>query len=278
MTELDWSIPPSLTDDSAEVARTKAALRTVLVRTAPRLGLTTTAVEAVVTYAQVTTWRRGQAILATGDPHDLAGIVVEGAVRLICDGPDGGRMIAQLAGPGRLFGVAPSNDRPRLFGAVAHTPSTVAMISRGVMSAILAGLPPGEALRLLLYSWRLSSVLLHDKCLLLMLPLRERLLYELRMLAREFGRPCRDGVCIDVPLRHDDLAALVVATRAKVSRAMAELRALGYVGVVDARIVLKRPPETDARPSMRPAARGTSTRPRMSRLRPAPGVSVLAAR
>ncbi len=248
-TDADTPLDPSTT------AHAQATLRALLARAAPKMGLTAAAVDVLAAHARITLWRRGQSILAADDRRDLAAVVVKGAVRLVCTSPGGHQMTAYLAGPGRLFGVAPSLERPRqaLFGAVAHMPSTVALLPPGIVSAVVAGLPPGDALRLLAGSWRLLSVLLHDKCVLLMMPLRVRVLHELEVLARDFGRPCREGICIDVPLRHDDLAALVVATRAKVTHALAELRQLGRVGVVEARLVLRQPPSgTHPFPSRRP--------------------------
>src|SRR5207247_4409876 len=75
-------------------------------------------------------------------------------------------------------------------------------------------------------------------CLLLTMPLRERVLLELVELARLFGRPHEAGTLIDLALRHADLADLVGGARANVSRAVAQLRHAGRIDVVGGRFVL----------------------------------------
>src|SRR5438094_333685 len=144
--------------------------------------------------------------------------------------------------PGQFFGLASLFDRPgrRQFSAVAHVPAAVAMMSQEVMNGVAAGLPAGRALQLMAYSWRALSWLLYEKCLLLTMPLRDRLVHELEVLAHDFGRPDPAGVLIDLPLTQADLAELVVGSRAKVSRCVADLRRAGKLEVSGRRLILTR--------------------------------------
>jgi CRP-like cAMP-binding protein len=64
---------------------------------------------------------------------------------------------------------------------------------------------------------------------LLGLSLGERVVYELCILTRTFGRPYEGGVLIDAPVRHADLAELVSGSRANVSRHMGRLQRAGLV-------------------------------------------------
>jgi len=220
----------------------KATLRALLTRHAGRLGLTVSAIESIVAQSQVTHWKAGQQIFAPEDAHDLASFLVAGAVKVICPGRRRFPVLVQIVRPGQIFGLASLFDRPRLrqFGAVAHVPALVAMMSQEVITNVFAGLPPGNALQLMAYSWRALSRLLYEKCLLLTMPLRERLLHELEMLAHDFGEPHESGTLIDLPLTHADLAQLVVGSRAKVSRSVADLRRSGEIAIVGRRLVLKR--------------------------------------
>jgi CRP/FNR family transcriptional regulator len=221
----------------------KGYLRGQLTQSAGRLGLTTSAIERFVECAQLTHWRAGQRIYGGHDVEELTNFVVSGVVRIGCAGQARGAVTVQLVRPGRFFGLTwPFEDRgPRQFSAVAHVPSLVAMVSRDVMATIVAGLPPSGAQRLIGYSWRSTSRLLLEKCRLLRLPLRDRVIEELRALARDFGKPIAGGILIDVPLTHLDVAELVAATRSNVSRCLGALRRSGRVEMMGHRIVLIEP-------------------------------------
>src|SRR5437870_10650754 len=220
----------------------KPTLRALLSQNAARLGLTASAIEAIVGQSQITHWRAGQQIFDAEDSHDLVNFLVAGAVKVRCHGPGNTPVLVQLVRPGQFFGLASLFDQPgpRQFGAVAHTPATVAMLSQEVMTNVVAGLPPGHALQLMAYSWRALSRLLYEKCALLTMPLRDRLLHELEVLAHDFGQPDPEGVLIDLPLTQADLAELVVGSRAKVSRCVADLRRAGKLEVSGRRLILTR--------------------------------------
>src|SRR2546422_8741090 len=104
------------------------------------------------------------------------------------------------------------------------------MMSQEVMNGVVAGLPAGRALQLMAYSWRALSWLLYEKCLLLTMPLRDRLVHELEVLAPDFGQPDPAGVLIDLPLTQADLAGLGGGSRAQGSRRVAGPRRGGELG------------------------------------------------
>ena len=72
------------------------------------------------------------------------------------------------------------------------------------------------------------------------MPLRDRVVHELEILAHDFGQPDPRGVLIDLPLTQADLAELVVGSRAKVSRCVADLRRAGKLEVSGRRLILTR--------------------------------------
>jgi CRP/FNR family transcriptional regulator, cyclic AMP receptor protein len=218
----------------------KITLRATLCRNGERLGLTTSAIEQLVERAQVTHWERGRTIFARGDVPDLSYFVIAGVVRVACQETSGRTVTVEFVRPGQFFGLVwPFDDtQQRRLTAVAHVSSSVAMVGREALATILAELPPGRALRLMAQTWRTLSRVVIEKCLLLAMPLRERLLYELSMLARQFGQTVDHHVLIDVPLTHADLAMLVAATRPNVTRCLAELRRAGRIEVVGNRLAL----------------------------------------
>ena len=220
----------------------RSALRAELSRDAERLGLNATAIEALVERAPLTHWDARERIVAAEDAGGLTNFVIAGAVKVVCTGRRGSPIIVQFVSPGQFFGLTWPSDRPqpRQFVAVAHVASTVAMVSREAMLQAMAALPPGRSLRLMAYTWRALSRLLYEKCLLLTMPLRDRLAYELGVLARDFGQPHEAGVMIALPLTHADLAQLIAGTRANVSRAVSELCRAGQLAVIDRQFVLPR--------------------------------------
>jgi CRP/FNR family transcriptional regulator len=216
----------------------KRALRALLARDGARFGFTTAAIETFVAQARCMRFRAGERIGRPEEPNELVNLLVEGAVKVVAVTRPGIRVGVHLVRPGHFFGAGPFFSSGAPSGAVAHVDSVVAMVSREVMANVVAGLPPGQALRLMAFSWRVLSRLLYDKCLLLTMPLRDRVLHELEMLAREFGREEPSGVVIDLPLTHADLAEIVVGTRANVSRCVGTLRRAGRITMRGGRIVL----------------------------------------
>lgn len=58
---------------------------------------------------------------------------------------------------------------------------------------------------------------------------RERLISFLLTAAKRFGKPSESGILIDMPLRHQDIASSISATRETASRELAILERLGLI-------------------------------------------------
>jgi hypothetical protein len=101
-------------------------------------------------------------------------------------------------------------------------------------------LPAQHALQFVADAWQTANDVLRQKCHLLGLCLRDRVLAVLKTLAHDFGRPHGDGLRIDLRLTHLDLAVAAVGSRANVTRALEELRAQGLVAVDEHRLVVTR--------------------------------------
>ena len=218
----------------------KVQFRSLLTETGRRMGLSASAVDELVRRAQVGRWRKNQHIFDTDDTTDLLNFLVSGAVKVTC--PTGeGTVCVQMVRPGQFFGLNwyAEHDQPRVFVATAFTDSVVAMVTSETMARGIADAPPSTVLKTFAYSWRALSGLLYEKCCLLGLGLSDRLLHELGVLARDFGRPApRGGVVIDLAVTHAELAEFAIASRANVARAMKNLEREGLVGRDGRRIVL----------------------------------------
>lgn len=217
----------------------KERFRTLLVDVGRRMGLTTTAIDQLVHSAQLARWSRGQSIFSPEDTADFVNFLVAGVVKVSC--PSGaGTVCVQLIRPGQFFGLNWYVDQgqPRLFSASAFTDVTVAIITNEMMADLVATSPPPGVLQIVSFSWRVLSRLLYEKCCLLGLRLQERLIHELAVLARDFGREVHDGILIDLALTHADLAEFAIASRANVARSMKHFERDGLVGKDGRKIVL----------------------------------------
>lgn len=67
---------------------------------------------------------------------------------------------------------------------------------------------------------------------------RERLVSFLLTTAKRFGEVKPEGICISVPLKHQDIASSISATRETTSRALAELERKGQIKSVQSYITL----------------------------------------
>jgi CRP-like cAMP-binding protein len=215
----------------------RQTLRALLTRHAG-IGLSPGALEALVSRVEFTCFRAGEDLAV--EERAAIRVVVGGVVKLVCHRPAGdGGVVVCLVGPGgvvHLLGA--SGDPTGRVRAVAHTPALVASLPAAAWRDVAVHLRVDEALRLAACAYQTLSRRVYEKCALLAEPVRVRVLQELRVLARDFGRPHPSGVCIDLPLSHADLAALVGAARANVTRAMGALRAAGIVAATSGRIVL----------------------------------------
>jgi CRP/FNR family transcriptional regulator, cyclic AMP receptor protein len=217
----------------------KEQFRTLLADVGRRMGLSARAVDQLVRSAQLARWSKGQSIFSPDDTADFVNFLIAGVVKVSC--PSGARTVCvQLIRPGQFFGLNWYADRgqPRLFSASAFTDATVAIITNEMMAELVASSPAPGTLQIVSFSWRVLSRLLYDKCCLLGLCLEERLIHELAVLARDFGRESDGGVMLNLPLTHADLAEFALASRANVARVMKRFEREELVRKEGRRIVL----------------------------------------
>lgn len=225
----------------------KAALRSVLLGRAPRLGLTTAAVDVLVERAELAWLRAGAELSPPPDRDVVTAMVVCGAVAVGCSGRG---VDVQLAGPGQLVGAAWAAAEPRAFRVRALVPAVVAAFDRGAVAAALELLPPERRLQVAAAGWQILSRLVADAARAQTDSLDVRVERALDRLADTFGVPHpAGGREIRLKLHVVDLAALVGATRPNVSRRFAALRRAGRVAEVDGAWVVADRPDAGRRPA-----------------------------
>lgn len=233
-------------DATLTLAPARHLLRGLLQTTAARSGFSTRAIESLIAEAQMTRWLAGQRLTAPRLGEDPMQIVVGGAMRIDCTGYGRSSMTVRIVPPGWTLSPLPLLSGPApAFDVVAHVPSLVAMVGRQLFERLVRELSSDRMLQLMAHGSHLLADLVAEKCQFLVMPLRERLLHELSVLARDFGRNRATGTVIDLRLTQDDLARLVAGSRANVCRAMVALRKAGHVRIVGGRILLSWAPRKE---------------------------------
>ena len=213
----------SHTDESANDSKIRG-------RIAAEWGLDAATVNALLGAALVRRFARGASIIPQGTHRSSLFIVLAGEVSLSVLLPNGQRILCALHHPGAIFGFPiVETERPRWSAAEAFTPATVALVPRRDFERIAAALPPATVIRffnkVLERQARFAMRLLH--CVAL--DLRGRLALTLVDLASTFGAKESDGIRIQLPITHENLAEMVGASRERVSKTMAALMAEGLV-------------------------------------------------
>jgi CRP-like cAMP-binding protein len=153
----------------------------------------------------------GQVLLRQNEHADAAWEVLSGAFAERVLDADGRSLILDIAGPGDITGSLPGQSSPWEVQAV-----------RAGSVRVWTGRPEVAACR---WAARFSALVSE----VAWLDVRARLGRRLDDLGRRFGVAVPGGVRITLPLTHEDLGAMVGASRESVSRAMSDLRAGGRI-------------------------------------------------
>lgn len=218
-------------------------LHQLLLQRARALGLTPAAVDVLVRTATLERWAPGDEILMDEGGAERIGLLIVGSAKVLCTTPRGKRVGVCFVAPGQFVAASwPGGAEPTReeFHVFAHDPlgTIVALWPPRVFVDVLATLQPVQALQFATSTWRVATQVVRQKCHLLGLCLRDRVLSALVGLAHDFGRPHPQGVRIELRLTHADLAASAVGSRANVTRALEELREDALVLVDEHRLVV----------------------------------------
>jgi CRP-like cAMP-binding protein len=188
------------------------------------------AVDAWFAAATIRRFARGSAVYPQGTHRGSVFLVLEGVVSVSVLLPNGQRILCAFNPPGALFGFPlVEGERPRWSAADAFTAATVAVVPRREFERVIAALPPAVVIRffnrVLERQARFAMRLVH--CVAL--DLRGRLALTLLDLATTFGERERDGLRVQLPITHENLAEMVGASRERISKAMAAMMGDGLI-------------------------------------------------
>lgn len=202
--------------------------------------------------------KNGEVLFFKGQAPDGWYAVVEGAIKTGSTSPDGKEAILTFVEPGTWFGeISLFDGLPRTHDNTAHGDTTVLVVSITDFRAALSTYP-------VLYSHFME---LHCQRIRLMfaameewntLPLEDRLMRQLRHLADVYGKPCPEGIEINLHLPQEDLAQLLGVTRQRVNQSLKSWERSGWVQFHYGNILLTRT-LLDMSPDSRPWA-GSSKR------------------
>jgi CRP-like cAMP-binding protein len=211
----------------------KEEFRRLLKARARTLGLTKGAIEVLVDHAdRPIVARAGSRVGGTEDCSDYVRVLVQGAVRMECRYPEvESTTTMQFLGSGDFLCVASPEPHMRCrVSVVAHSDVTIVSVTRAHVLEAMERMPGANVGRLTSWAFVASQRVLYRKMLLLRCPLRQRIVSEFVALVPRFGRQMDGGWLIDLDLTHQDVADLVIASRANVCRAIGELTNEGSIG------------------------------------------------
>ena len=172
---------------------------------------------------------RGQRLFSEGDRAAVVLLVTSGRVKLYKVSSDGKEVILGFLGAHDLLGEETLfREGTRPFSAEALEPTTACGCSKDDLEA-LATQHPSIAAKLTRTLGEKLTQMADQLADIAMYDVRDRLIRLLARLAREQGEPTHLGLSLDRHITHEDLAALVGASRVMVSNAMGGLRESGLL-------------------------------------------------
>ena len=174
-------------------------------------------------------FKKGDTVFFAGDPATSLHVLAQGQVKLVTLSANGSERILAILGPNDLFGEAFLSENAHYrVDAVALTDAVTCPVSREQFTEMALKAPTfvltfAEILASHLFDCReqLSSSYA---------PVRARVAKVLLEQADRFGVPEEGGwLRLSTELKHEELAAMITATRVSVSMAIAELRDEGLL-------------------------------------------------
>jgi CRP/FNR family transcriptional regulator, cyclic AMP receptor protein len=184
------------------------------------------------------TYRRNQYLWFQGDEGARLVVVASGLVKVVLSSEQGDEVLLATLGPGETLGeLALLDGAPRSAAVVAVEPTTVLMLSRQTVLALL-GQQPTVLDAVLRSLGGLVRRLTEQTGDLVFLDLGGRLAKLLLRLAEAHGD--REGpAVVDLGLSQSDLASMVGATRPAVNRVLQSMAARGVIAMDGRAIVLR---------------------------------------
>lgn len=183
---------------------------------------------------------KSQVIFTEEETGEYMYVVRSGRVKVSRWLPSGRELILAFHGAGETFGELSLIDGKTLPATVtALVPTTILSLHRSRFVELLGRPPFARALLRELSgrfrsAWRQIEILTHHQA-------EARLRMALHLMCRNKGEPCAEGVRIEPPLTHRELAGVAGVSRETVTRVLGQLADRGLVRLDARRIVVPDP-------------------------------------
>lgn len=182
---------------------------------------------------------RGALLMFQGEPGERVMILLEGRVKVSRVDEEGHELLLSIRDPGDVLGELAFIDRhPRLASVTALEPVKALVIPASALRAHLER-TPRVAVSLLEVVTRRFRETTAKRTQLAASDTVGRLAARIVELAERYGSPDDDGVTVDLPLSHEELAAWTGASRAGVAHAFQTLREAGWIETQRRRLVVR---------------------------------------
>jgi len=174
-------------------------------------------------------FERGAVLLHQRDDSDRVVVVGSGRVKVCTVTDEGREVVLAFRGPGDLLGEQSAIDgEPRSATVLALEPVEALVVAASEFRAFLEAHPRVALMLLEMLSRRLRDAD-RKRVDFAARDTVGRVAARLVELAADHGQPGEGGVAITLPLSQDELAGWTGASREGVGKALAQMRALGWV-------------------------------------------------
>jgi len=189
-------------------------------------GLSAEVLAEIEQHGTVKSYNKNTIIINQNDETDSLYVILSGRVKVFVSGEDGREVVLNYQVPGEYFGEMSLIDRqPRAASVMTVEPSRLMVIARGDFMRCLSS-NPEIALNLIEPMSSRIRMLAENVSNLALLDVYGRVARTLLQHAAE-----EDGVLKTGKLTQQDIADMVGASRAMVSRILKDLRTGGYINV-----------------------------------------------
>ncbi|MEU7606976.1 Crp/Fnr family transcriptional regulator [Streptomyces sp. NPDC041003] len=183
----------------------------------------------------------GEALIREGGPETTALLITSGCVKVFGGAEDGATVLLALRVQGDLVGeISALDGQPRSATVVAVRPTVTRVLTAAAFRSFLRESPTAAEVVQRSVAGKLRGATRHriDSS---SGTAAVRLARTLDSLVRSYARAVPEGLRIDVPLSHADLAALAGISDASVQRALRSLRAAGAVATKYRGVIVREP-------------------------------------
>src|SRR5262245_39209137 len=202
-------------------------------------GLTEAEMHALAARTARKRFQKDEQLFAEGDPCTGLYLVAAGKIRIFKLSPSGREQILAVEGPGSSFAELPvfdGGDYPAAASALEDT--EVLFVSRKDFQNFCREHPDVALKVIAVVGSRLRRLvgIIEE---LSFTPVRQRLIAVILRLAEASDTRSREGIHIELPKSHQDLAAELGTVRELVSRNLSRLQAEGFLELEGRKIVVK---------------------------------------